>query len=1209
MSGINQDNLRRFPRYGDRRNKDTNVEETGQLDLVLDYEAHVPKKVDVRMDLGQKVNSAVVRTWSDNDLISLDSRPTLIGATPSRELYEHTGARSTTSCVSREHDPANITNVGTGMPGFSPALVRDMFQLGVASSGNYNATPHADTDTFMDNMMISRPPANGSGVRSSGGWVGVHPPIAPRDAAGWTDNGIGPFGLFANYLKHWRGAGQAIPAKSWIQLLLTGSAQTSSFESQDALTFAFASNDLATDGTSAAGWTTPWGTGNTIPHASDSAVNVKQNISYCVKKTMYTSISDFVMDWYDALEQLCLNLPYLKGEFTGFFERGMKSPFWQKFNIRELTVMCWAIQLGMAIRRGQWANNLHAMAPMREGTNGPEAVTTASENFAGVYHPFYVRFDGMNMGADTLDDIVTNATPDQHSEWCAPALLRYIDQMNYRVDEYVEPERNIYTADLLSGLDFIFTEASREMGMAASSIGRGYMQFFEDFKEGKYPEVRSEEARNSFESIRTAWNLGFTETTQIQNTAGSATGHKTFAANFSDRGGIVDHDVQRRLKTDVSELAEMSFLMPDSFTAGMQSVGLSRTKMNHKNDINGAEHMFDVEFDPESKCQLVNFKVMWYNGATYLTKDMTHYPVHSTWPTRRRVVVAWPTTGMGYHVYSQYVYHPISSQLPGTWADLQTNFIDGGYGCGYGHLAYPDGTLPAIERYSHLEGNGLLQVNDGSDDYYLAPMFGGIYYDLAPDAWFPQLMNHMSRLHKVWATVQERVPFKSDWKPLGSLEGVNLIAKLSLTTGESLVQNNLDMILTGAACGSVISANNPCMMMSRIYDRQLHSQVIHNRPARRQDVDTGIDGIAIILAEGKDAADYATSQVMYHWLLDMNGRFTNHPITQPNNAYYASQASLGIGNAGGMNLSLIGNSLSALASSTSGSRGYSSNVRVTYVNDVLSDGSIRSHAITPIFDQGAITSSPLGIRAVASWVSSLDADTFRNDTAEIGVPVFDFYDEEVTREYSVINAAHTIPGQRWYFEALFTLDPNAVATLDNSPCSAMGMRDGLTSSGSKLALDGRARHSNEVVTVVNLFRDQLDLDERPQLTIGIGNDIPFWNSDLWAEYVSYRRGVEFGGDAAYNALQVQSLQYQRYPFSVLVIDQDILDEFTMHQTVLQFVNSRVIDLILPAHFTLTKSADVTYVGETSSTTSGGGVVTGSGSFDESDSLGTGPEEV
>jgi hypothetical protein len=775
--------------------------------------------------------------------------------------------------------------------------------------------------------------------------------------------------------------------------------------------------------------------------------------------------------------------------------------------------------------------------------------------------------------------------------------------VNYTPEVAVTPERNTYLADLLTGLDITLREASREIGLATRSIGRGITEYWESFKEGVAPSIRGETDRVSHEALKNVWHLGFDRTTGVQNTVGKNSNHHvTWASVFSDRGGIVDHDSQTRFVRDVATSAAEEYMMCDTFNAGMQIAGTSQSRISHKSDINGKDYSLELNLDPDAQCRLVNFRITWSSDDAKLTKDDPNYPSHPFWPSRRRVVASWPSVGQGWHVYSKYVYHPLCGIMPGEHATLQANYLNSGYGTGYSHICFPDGQLPTIARYNYVD-NALLQHTIGADTYYMTPLFGNIYYDISVDGPFAQSMLHLSRLNTLWAASSSESPYKSGWSMMGSMEGVNLIAKLTLSTGEALVQSNLNTIWHGANCGSSITVNRPLMTMSRLYDRKLEDQTIHNPPLRYQDEDYGIDSIAMILGEGIDPTTWLNSQAMYHWLLYQNGRMSTHYMTPLNPAYFGPGVTMQFGNFGSLMLDWI--SANQTNTPAANARGYGSNLRTIYINpeETLTDGTVREKLITPLYDVGELTITADGIRTPASFVSSLV--TLSTQSAETGVTVFDYYDEDLVREFSVVNAAHCSPGHRWYFEALNTLDANAAASLDNSPCSAMGMRDQLAASGSRTSLSGFGRHSNEIVTTVNAFRAELDLVERPQLSVGPGNDIVLWNTDLWSEYLDYSRGLELGGDAAYNTLQMRANLRNRYPFSVLVIDQDVLDYFSMWETTLAFLNSRDIDMFVPTHFVLTTAGGLSYFKGSDSSQSAGGVVTSTGFTEATDSYDTG----
>uniref|UniRef100_A0A2V0RAM2 Uncharacterized protein n=1 Tax=viral metagenome TaxID=1070528 RepID=A0A2V0RAM2_9ZZZZ len=108
-----------------------------------------------------------------------------------------------------------------------------------------------------------------------------------------------------------------------------------------------------------------------------------------------------------------------------------------------------------------------------------------------------------------------------------------------------------------------------------------------------------------------------------------------------------------------------------------------------------------------------------------------------------------------------------------------------------------------------------------------------------------------------------------------------------------------------------------------------------------------------------------------------------------------------------------------------------------------------------------------------------------------------------------------------------------------------------------------------------------------------------WDSDLWTEYCSYRRGLEHGGNDAQNELEIQSLTFGKVPFRVLMIDQDVFDTWNNHFGVIQWFAHRQIHTFSTASAVLDKDFNVDYQGTVNTTGSGGGVASGS-TFDQSD---------
>ena len=1192
MADMSNENLRRFPHYGDRRNKGTNPEETGEFKLPLDYADNIPTEVDLRVDHSQHMNSHIVREFNRADLTGQNRRPTIHGTGLNREeleQYQNDGARS------RSDDPDDLDQKQAG---FNPTVVRTMAQLALAAtdeSGLSNDQRNQLTSMGMQPLPAAMS-SGGQNPNVEGTWILGHPQTGSVAGVAPIPDvvGLGAFGLHAANAVRWRGTSGLIPAKNLVQLLLTGSVNVSSYEIADVLSFVASSNGAGPLGT-------PFPDANqdlpALPFDCSTTEGIRKTLDSMTQSMCYTSFLDFVIDWDDAIQNLCLNLPYLKGEFIGFFERGFKSHFWQRFSMAELYLLCWCVQLGMAVRRGAWQRNLHSSVVQTDS----DANTIPSENvLGGVWNPFFFRLDDFSYETGA-------AAAGQHTEWCAPGLLRYIDEMSYETNHYPEPERGIYLEDMLTGLDIIMDEASREAGMAWRSIGRGYMEFFDDFKTGSIVDIRSREARLDTKALRVAQHLGFNDVTPIVNSNGLGPdqANVSWFSSFVTRGGIIETDREKRLVDDINDLSSQTFLTGSKFTAGMQMNGKSQTKVFHRDDLNGNEHSIDITLDPECKMQLVNFEIAFpgHSANSTLTMLSDEWPQKPSFPARPRVTVAWVSSGQGWHVYSNTALHPLSHIRSGAWDTLQATHSQSGYGRGYSHICTLDGLLIDPNRYnSGGQTPATQEVTIDGNDYTMAPMFGEMYYDISPGGWFPAMMRELSVTYERWQEAQSRVPWKSKWSG-SSIDGINLISMLSMSTGESLVQTNLSMMLHGGYCG-VRSDEHPWRLDNRLIDRTLHDSILHATPARRTAEQVGMDCVAVMLPEGMDASSYLEGLLMLNYESFLMGRLQGpaggSPARDP--AHYATPSgAFGAAEANAIDFypDIFGNGAGVL--------GLGSNVRVVYMGEQLLDGTLLNYLITPLLpvaNSSAGGNTPMN-RARPCFVSR-HSGLPQGNLPSVACHLFDFYSEEVydNATFTVYNAAHVVPGMRQYFAALMSLDVDSVGDITNSPCSVFGLGNTLTQPGS--LLNGNAANPtgfaiapSEVIDLVQAARTHMDTPDRPALTAPQLADIVRWDTELWMEYVAARRGVEFGGDAAAREFQSQTLLYNKTIFSVLMIDQDVYDTFNNLMAVNLFWAQRQLLLHSTAHAVLDKAGNVSYSGGVYTIGSGGGVASGS-TFDESD---------
>jgi hypothetical protein len=1176
MADMSNENLRRFPHYGDRRNSGTNPEEAGEFQLPLDYADNIPLEVDIRMDTSQHMNALAVRSYNPLDLNGTNRRPTLHGTSLNREeveQYQNDGLRS------RGDDPALLDGK---LPGFMPNALRMMAQVSTTTTHG-NTTLSAEQRALLAYWGMASLPAalsNGGGNTTpdnNGTWLLGHPSTGMPGG----NEGLGSFGVHASLARRWRGDSGLIPAKNLIQLLLTGSVNISSFEIADVLSFVM--SDM---GAGANGHPFAMLTPNTVPFDASALAGtegVQKTLDTMALSMVYSSFLDFVVDWRDHIENLCLNLRYLKGEFIGFFERGFKSHFWQRFGTGELYILCWAVQLGMAVRRGRWQNNLHRLVQ----TNSAGATMDEMGVFGGVFHPFMLKLDD-------LDYSQGRRVAGETTEWCTPGLLRYLDEMNYECGAYDEPERGIYVEDLLTGLDIIMDEASREAGMGWRSIGRGYMEFFEDFKTASIVDVRSTESRTNPAALRVAEHLGFNTVEPISRSNGTnGNAHVSWWSSFVTRGGIIDVDRKGRLIEDINDLSNLSFLTGSKFTAGMQMNGLSKGKVFHRKDTNGNEHSIDLTLDLECKMSLVNFELAFpgTDANSTVTMAHAHWPEVPSFPTRPRIVVCWPSSGQGYHVYKNSAYHPLAHIKPGSWDTLD---IDGGIGRGYSHVCMPDGTLPLLNRYNS-GGNtpATMEVlNADGDVLTVMPMFGEMYYDISPGGWFPALMKSLSTTYERWQDGQTQSPWKSNWTG-SSVDGINLVSMLSMSTGEALLQSNLTQLLYGGYCGG--SGGSPWRLELRHIDRRLHDETIHVKPYRYQVEEVGMDAVALMLPEGTDASRYMESQLMLNVLGALQNRLQgpHGGSPSPDPSYY----SVGANSFG----SHYDNHLEFISEvGMESSDAWGNNLRVVFMNEQLLNGEIVDYSITrtmPIVPNAAGQALHNGDPFAVSWNSAViqphDAQAFGEG--------FNFWTERVLSPGSVgNNAASAVPGMRQFFGTFFTLDPEAPSSFANSPCSIFGQSTDWTNAGSRIpALQGRAAQPIEVTSVVQAMRTHMNTPERQPFTPAVLATLTRWDTELWMEYVAGRRGVEYGGSASARALQVHTYLYNQTEFSVLMLDQDFYDTFNQLRAVNLFLNQRQVSVTSTAHAVLSKNGDVSYSGMVNTIGSGGGVATGS-TFDESD---------
>jgi len=188
MANMSNDSLRRYPHYGDRRNEGTNIEEGANFEPTLDYADNIPLEVDMRLDLSQHMNCLHIREFSWDDLTGTTRRPIDFGLGYSREEFEQF---QDDGLVGRQSNPGLLED---DMPGFNPAQVRTMVQLGIcASTGidpNANVQAAAQAQSLADMGLENSVPGDIANGNDGGNFIMARPGMGGVAGAG---NGMGVF--------------------------------------------------------------------------------------------------------------------------------------------------------------------------------------------------------------------------------------------------------------------------------------------------------------------------------------------------------------------------------------------------------------------------------------------------------------------------------------------------------------------------------------------------------------------------------------------------------------------------------------------------------------------------------------------------------------------------------------------------------------------------------------------------------------------------------------------------------------------------------------------------------------------------------------------------------------------------------------------------------------------------------------------------------
>jgi hypothetical protein len=440
--------------------------------------------------------------------------------------------------------------------------------------------------------------------------------------------------------------------------------------------------------------------------------------------------------------------------------------------------------------------------------------------------------------------------------------------------------RDYMWTDFKRGLEFVFDNCSADQASAWSTQMRWVRENFTDFKKGVMPDVFSPEARLDATSIRHGWNLGLVNLTDSTPARGGVTiatvdalGADASTAipvaraiggleNFYQNGFINTNFIDTFTR-DIDDLSKRSFHVGGDFTKGMQLVGDAGYTTYHRTTSDGTEHNTEVKISPMAFGHWANLPVMHENSA-----GLWNLRVSATGPGDRllRANVFSGTTEFSLeHIITsaQPIVDILARQDTGNLTNLGiTEFVfispmslvlDGDQNVtSYGPIRSLgwDDLLPTVRMPIGIfptltAGNEAINLVLGNDAHGLHRQTADLVRDdvVADDAalglarflfvsedtvnlspisretgWY----DRFDRLVKDIMTAKTYSPFGTEGVNL-NVEGINLVALASFSTGEPSLQQMGDAIFTIAFCGQ----NSGWSIEQRSVDRMLEDINIH----------------------------------------------------------------------------------------------------------------------------------------------------------------------------------------------------------------------------------------------------------------------------------------------------------------------------------------------------------------------------------------------
>lgn len=462
-----------------------------------------------------------------------------------------------------------------------------------------------------------------------------------------------------------------------------------------------------------------------------------------------------------------------------------------------------------------------------------------------------------------------------------PALAELMSPALYEAKDGEPMSRDYMWTDFKRGLEFLFDNCSADQAAAWSTQMRWVRENFTDFKKGAMPDVFSPEARLDHTAIRHGWNLGLvnlTDSTPARGGVAIATVNAYGAdgsapvpvpaaigglENFYQNGFINTNFIDTFTR-NIDDLSKRSFHVGGDFTKGMQLVGDAGYTTYHRTTSDGTEHNTEVKISPVAFGHWANLPVLHSNdqglwnlrtstsgpgqrlfSANVFSGSDPEFSLEHILLSAQPIVdtLALQDTGQLLNLgITEFVFiSPMEIEVDGdgdfTGYGLTRNF---GWDDLLPTLRMPITVFPA--RTAAQEGVNIILGNDAHglhrqtadlarDDATADAATAGTSrflfvnedtVELSPISREAGWYDRFDRLVKDMMTAKTYAPFGTEGINL-NVEGINLVALASFSTGEPSLQQMGDAIFTIAFCGQ----NSGWSVEQRSVDRALHDINVH----------------------------------------------------------------------------------------------------------------------------------------------------------------------------------------------------------------------------------------------------------------------------------------------------------------------------------------------------------------------------------------------